>query len=192
MNMKKHDIKGTNQSQFNCRHLAWSAEKDFHANDLKGGKEMKNHKSIIAVVFILLVSSYLFAQDDYSLDYAKKSHQFQRDYGISFSVKFLGVNRLDYKYKIDIEAEQPSPEEPSPIGPKGTPGGQLGENLKKNIIEYFNKMFLERLGIFGQDKIQEWYKKLNDINENSAEINKIIGIAKEYVWKIAIKTVKRH
>jgi len=176
--MKMHDIKGAGQSQYQCD--AWLDQRGSISRQtmIKGGKGMKNHKSKILFAFVLLVSSFLTAQDDYSLDYAKKSHQFQRDYGIGFSVKILGVNRLDYKYKIDIKAEQPTPEEPQPISP---PGALIepSEKLKKDIIECFNKMLLDRLGVLGQEKIQEWYKKLDGINESSAEISKTIGNAKE-------------
>lgn len=102
------------------------------------------------------------AQDQYVFQYESEKKVLNIEYGKPFSVKILGVNKLDYKYDVKVEFELPKPHT------QGGPNFLFDPNKNKmkikstevDCVEAINNYLKERLTKFGQEEINKWFDQI--------------------------------
>jgi hypothetical protein len=114
---------------------------------------------ILSFFFTVLT---LQAQRPKGFDYKNERKIFNVKYGESYPIEIIGVNKIDYEYKVKIEFELPKPHT---IGGPTLLLPQQKFNLlpsKPDCINKINQALKDRLTRFGQDQIDSWFEELKE------------------------------
>lgn len=122
-------------------------------------------------IFCLGILTFLFAfvnvqaETVYKFAYGKGKKTFNAQYAEPIAVELSGVNKLDYKYDVNIEFEIPKPQTmPGPGLTFPISGHNVTyKNNSVTCVDALNDKLKERLVKFDQDGIDKWFIEVQNM-----------------------------